>query len=405
MRIVINDYSGHPFQVQLSRTLASRGHEVLHLHFAEFETPKADLVRRPDDPATFMVEAISIGRPFAKAHFVRRRFQEIEYGRLVAQRIGAWQPGVVVGCNNPLDAQNEIQKACRKTATPFVFWLQDIYSVAIDQFLRQRLSVVGGLIGAYYRGLERRLLRDSDAIVAITDDFLPILERWGIDKKRCTIIPNWAPLDAISPGVKDNGWARNAGIAGKTVVLYSGTLGLKHNPHLLVELAEALRARADTIVLVVSEGQGADLIRREAKAHGLSNLNVLPFQPFEVYGDVLASADILLAMIEPQAGIFSVPSKVLSYLCCGRPIVLAIPPDNLAARIVRESGAGQIVAAGDGWAMQQAVLRLLDDARLRSGMGERGRKYAERHFGIAAIATRFETILAEVAAKPGKVAT
>jgi len=30
MRIGIHDFSGHPFQVQLSRELASRGHEVVH---------------------------------------------------------------------------------------------------------------------------------------------------------------------------------------------------------------------------------------------------------------------------------------------------------------------------------------------------------------------------------------
>lgn len=43
MRILICDYSGHPFQVELSRGLAARGHAVLHLHFADFQTPKGNL--------------------------------------------------------------------------------------------------------------------------------------------------------------------------------------------------------------------------------------------------------------------------------------------------------------------------------------------------------------------------
>jgi len=30
MRILINDHAGHPFQVQLSRSLAAREHRVLH---------------------------------------------------------------------------------------------------------------------------------------------------------------------------------------------------------------------------------------------------------------------------------------------------------------------------------------------------------------------------------------
>ena len=80
MRIVVHDYSGHPFQVQLSRELARRGHNVLHLHFAGFQTPKAALVRRSDDPPTFAVEAIDLDRPFAKYRLVRRLLQERQLG-------------------------------------------------------------------------------------------------------------------------------------------------------------------------------------------------------------------------------------------------------------------------------------------------------------------------------------
>lgn len=56
MKIIVSDYSGHPFQVQLSRELARRGHQVKHLHFAEFQTPKGNLQRQAADPATFDIE-------------------------------------------------------------------------------------------------------------------------------------------------------------------------------------------------------------------------------------------------------------------------------------------------------------------------------------------------------------
>jgi colanic acid biosynthesis glycosyl transferase WcaI len=52
-RILVHDYSGHPFQAELSRSLARRGHDVLHLSFRQFQTPKGDLVAKPDDPVGF----------------------------------------------------------------------------------------------------------------------------------------------------------------------------------------------------------------------------------------------------------------------------------------------------------------------------------------------------------------
>ncbi|RYJ01060.1 MAG: glycosyltransferase WbuB, partial [Actinomycetales bacterium] len=36
MKVVVHDFSGHPFQVQLSRELARRGHDVVHSSCAAY---------------------------------------------------------------------------------------------------------------------------------------------------------------------------------------------------------------------------------------------------------------------------------------------------------------------------------------------------------------------------------
>ncbi len=144
MRIALCDYSGHPFQAQLSRELARRGHDVLHLHFAEFQTPKGRLEREANDPACFAVEPVSIGRNFSKQSLVRRRFDEIEVGRRFAARLDVFAPDIVIGCNLPLDALSEVIGSCRRLGRRFVFWQQDIYSLAIRNLLRKRLGWAGG---------------------------------------------------------------------------------------------------------------------------------------------------------------------------------------------------------------------------------------------------------------------
>ena len=46
MRILVHDYSGHPFQVELSRELARRGHEVTHSYCEAYVSGKGHLERR-----------------------------------------------------------------------------------------------------------------------------------------------------------------------------------------------------------------------------------------------------------------------------------------------------------------------------------------------------------------------
>jgi len=112
----------------------------------------------------------------------------------------------------------------------------------------------------------------------------------------------------------------------------------------------------------------------------------------EVLPEVLGSADVVIALLEEDAGRFSVPSKVLSYLCAHRPIILSAPRENLAARILADAGAGVVVEAGDATGLVAAARRLHDDDELRTAMGISGRTYAETNFDVTAVAARFQDV-------------
>ena len=205
------------------------------------------------------------------------------------------------------------------------------------------------------------------------------------------MIENWAPLDEIAPLPHDNDWTREQGFAGKTLILYSGTLGMKHNPALLAEAAQALRMRPEVAVVVISEGLGADYLHEQKEARRLDNLHVLPWQPYERLSESLSSGDVLTAIIERDAAAFSVPSKILSALCVGRPLVVAIPRDNLAARTILDAQAGLVSEPDNSAGFITNLTALLDDPR-RAHMGQNARRHAEQAFAIAPIAARFDAL-------------
>jgi glycosyltransferase involved in cell wall biosynthesis len=396
MRILLHDYSGHPFQVQLSRELAARGHQVDHVHCPSYTTGKGALERRPGDPEGFRVFEVDLGETFDKYHFVRRLRQEVRYGRRFAALADELQPDVLISCNVPLFGQREIQAWSRKTRTPFVFWQQDVYSFAMRDAVREKLPGPGHLLGAWFVHLERQMLKRSDAVVTISPDFEPILEAWGIPADHVRIVENWAPLDDLPMRPRHNEWSASHGLDECRVLLYSGTLGLKHNPDLLRRLAVDVADLPDVRVVVASEGRGAEWLAERAEAEDLDNLLLLPFQPIEVFPDVLGSADVLLAVLEPEAGVFSVPSKVLSYHCAGRPILASVPAANLAARTIATAGSGVTIEPDDADGFVAASRRLLDDPDVRHDLGAKARAYAERAFDVQAIGDRFEAILTDI---------
>ncbi len=100
-----------------------------------------------------------------------------------------------------------------------------------------------------------------------------------------------------------------------------------------------------------------------------------------------------MAILEPDAGVFAVPSKVLTYMCAKRPLLLAVPSMNLAARIVGDNGAGIVVPPSNEMAFINAAIKLISDDELRSSLASNGLKYARKTFNIEKITDRFEKII------------
>ncbi|KRA45696.1 glycosyltransferase family 4 protein [Devosia sp. Root635] len=395
-KIVFHDYGGHAFTAHIAREMARRGVRTHYMSFGSFATPKGKVDGRGGDPELFSAEQLSISAPFDKENLIRRRQQQIEYARVAAAKVLEQKPDVVFSSNSPLEVQQHLMRACRTIGAKFVFWVQDIHSEAIGQILGRKNALLGRLAGSYYRMLERRLLRQSDGVIVISEAFRDMLGGWGLDAARMTVVENWAPLEDIPVLPRDNDWALRHMRADRTRIVYSGTMARKHNPDMLLHLARNL----DVDVHLFSEGVNADYVRRSAAEQGLDNVFVQGWVPVDDLPGMLAGADILYAVIEREAGAFSVPSKVLSYLAAGRPILASIPAENLSSRKIARAEAGLVSSPDDVEALLADARTLLADAQLRQRMGANGRRYAEAEFDVTAIGERFVTIIEEAMGQP-----
>ena len=387
--MVVHDFSGHPFQVQLARHLATRGHTTSHLYCPSFQTPRGKVDAELENG--FESVGVVLRKPFAKYSWRRRFVHESEYGLRLARHVWQRKPDVVISANTPLVAALIFQIAMRIRRIPVVFWQQDIYSAALVGHLSRENGAVGRFVGNAFVRIEGWLLRSSSSVVVISEDFLDNLARWRVPAERIEVIENWAPLEELPVRERPNEWSRAHGIGDDDVVfLYAGTLGLKHQPSLLLDIARTFADRDDVRVLVASEGLGATWLDEQREGDEVA---LLPFQPFESLPDMFATADVLLVLLEPDAGVYSVPSKVLSYTCAGRSILGSMPPENLASRNITSMGIGLVAGPGDSDAFVAHARTLADDALLRRSMGDKARDYAERAFDIDSITDRFEALL------------
>ena len=405
MRLNIHDYSGHPFQVQLSRDLAARGHDVLHGYSTQYVTGHGNLQVGPHDSPTLRIEGITADAEMVKYSPVGRMRFEMSYAQAWQRALDEQSHDVVVACNVPMFALARMRRYFERRNQRWVLWHQDVHSLGVAAEADRKLpGQLAGVTGRQAQRVEAAQVRSADAVVAIGDGFVVQYRDWGVPTRNVHVIKNWAPLSELVPGVRDNDWARRQGLPVDAVrLLYAGTLGRKHNPQLLLELLDAVRARGVNATLtVVSEGVGAEDLR--AAADGRSDVRILGYQPAEELSDVLASADAVIALLEPDAAQFSVPSKVLSYMSAGRPIIALVPGGNPAALDVDNAG-GCVAPPTVGGAHEAAdwLCEVVKDPEGLALLGKKARHLAERRFNIERIGDRFEAILFEAADRSRRV--
>ncbi len=253
--------------------------------------------------------------------------------------------------------------------------------------------------------VELGALRDSRAIAAAE-----ALERWVYRRAAVITSPTEGIADALSELPESAGrsvgvWpvvdlgrfdprAPVGGGAGAPLeVLYAGTVGLAHGLDVLVEAAAVLGRRR---VRVTIAGGGAELdrLRGLVARRRLPNVRLLGTVPAAAIPGLYADADVAAVLLR-DVPIFTgaLPTKMLEAMAAARPVVLSAPAGE-ATRFVDAAGAGLTVSPGDHRALAVALLRLRDDAALRSSLGEAGRRFAEARFGVQRAAEDWLGVLA-----------
>ncbi len=393
MSVALIDYGCHSFTYRLAVRLYEDGCAIRYVANGSLESPNQQSLARWATVHSDLVRVISCRREYGKMSLHKRLLGELEWAGNCIRALEEEHPSVIIVSCVPLAAITRIQLWARNRQIPVIYWLQDLQGRAMHDLLGRKFGFIGRVVGGLADIWEEEILERSRMVITIAvghEAALPLAIR---RERRHAILENWANIQEFPPLHVQNDWSQRVGIDDTRNIIYSGTLGFKHDLAMFTKLAVALQNRPDIRIVIVSSGEAAKHVEKQAIDKGLKNLMVLPFQPYEDVPKVLASAALLIAPLDPSAGSFCVPSKILSYLCAGRPTVLAIDGSNPAARMIAAADAGAVVPPGNTEAFISAVTSLLDNPQRALHQGRSARAYAEKAFCLDNIVARFLKIL------------
>lgn len=242
----------------------------------------------------------------------------------------------------------------------------------IQSGLAQGLGIVRfGFLVTMMRFCECLVLNRVDLVLVLSEEMATELRLLGVTT-RIELLPIWIDSEAIVPQPVPE--------QRSPVLAYSGNFGRKQGLEQIVNLAERLKLeRPDVTFILRGAGGERAMLAAAIAERGLSNVRLEDLLPRARLNEALGAGDVHLVPQKPDGANFAVPSKIYNIMAAGRCFVTTALPGSALWMLQAESRAFICVPPDDPAALLEAVERLLDDTDLRKEMGERGRRYVERH--------------------------
>jgi len=213
------------------------------------------------------------------------------------------------------------------------------------------------------RWIDKVFTRIADCVIVPSEE----RKKFYSGAKRVIVVPNVPKFVDISTNREYK--KRNF------VIFYGGALSESSG---ILYMIRAVLHIPDVQLILAGEGRLKNTIQKiSKKSNKILYLGVIPHQK---YLENLASADATFVFYSPTNlnNIYSASNKFFEAMMMGVPII--VNEESIHSRIVKKYNCGLVVPYGDICYLENAILKLKNDAALREKLGKNGRRAFKENF-------------------------
>ena len=283
---------------------------------------------------------------------------------------------------------------------PFVYHIADMWPESVVESGMLGGAAVRRLVGGLLSVWCRAVYRQARAITVLSPGFKRLLVERGVPGDKVHVIYNWTDEAMFRPAPRDEGLARELGLAGRFNIVYAGNLGPLQGLDTVIRAAARVRSVRAIQVVIVGVGQQEPALRALARSLGATNVRFVGRRPYQEMPRISALADVHLVHLRDLPFFrATIPSKTQVALACARPVLMAVNGD--AADVVQKAEAGVTCPPEDASRLAEAMVTLADTPRDElEAMGQRGRRFYLDEMSLDIGGRHMDRLLREVGGSP-----
>lgn len=236
----------------------------------------------------------------------------------------------------------------------------------------------------YFRRRERELYRNSDRIGCMS----PANVKYVVDNNsdvlpsKVEVCPN--AVELVPPHFVDASALRKKfGIPQNSLVfLFGGNLGKPQGIDFAISCLQREKDRQDVFFVIAGSGTEYEKLQTAIQTLQLHNTLLLERLDTEDYGALTAACDIGLIFLDYRFTIPNFPSRILSYMQEGKPILAATDWASDLGQILEQGEFGWWCPSNDVDVFSKQIEMIVASKDKLLSMGENARTYLQTHYDV-----------------------
>lgn len=270
----------------------------------------------------------------------------------------------------PITLVNTVEYVKKKTGAKTYLLLKDIFPQnAVDLGMMTK-SGIRGLIYKMFRRKEKKLYAISNHIGCMSpanvkyvlDHNTEVAQR-QINETIVEVCPNVYSIPDNDPTLttKDQSALRlKYRIPEEAVIfVYGGNLGKPQGISSLIKCLELQKNNHNAFFIIVGEGCEYKKLKDFVDNSGTTNTILLKYLPKAEYQEIANKCDVGMIFLDHRFTIPNFPSRLLSCICAGMPVLVATDPNCDMGQIAEDNGFGVRCLSNDVEGFSKAVEKII----------------------------------------------